>query len=69
MAEPSDSLAAQIRKLLPDLRGICGDGARPLLCFDRGGWSPDLFAHVIAAGFDLLTYRKEQPGTGIPRRR
>ena len=66
MAEPSDSLAAQIRKLLPDLRGICGDGARPLLCFDRGGWSPDLFAHVIAAGFDLLTYRKEQPGTTIP---
>ncbi len=66
MAEPSDSLAAQIRKLLPDLRGICGDGARPLLCFDRGGWSPDLFAHVIAAGFDLLTYRKEQPGKTIP---
>ena len=66
MAEPSDSLAAQIRKLLPDLRGICGDGARPLLCFDRGGWSPDLFAHVIAAGFGLLTYRKEQPGKTIP---
>ena len=66
MAEPSNSLAAQIRKLLPDLRGICGDGARPLLCFDRGGWSPDLFAHVIAAGFDLLTYRKEQPGKTIP---
>ena len=66
MAEPSDSLAAQIRKLLPDLRGICGDGARPLLCFDRGGWSPDLFAHVIAAGFGLLTYRREQPGKTIP---
>ena len=27
MAEPSDSLAAQIKKLLLDLRGICGDGA------------------------------------------
>ena len=66
MAEPSDSLAAQIRTLLPDLRGICGDAARPLLCFDRGGWSPDLFAHVIAAGFDLLTYRKEQPGKPVP---
>ena len=66
MSEPSDSLAAQIRNLLPDLRAICGPGAKPLLCFDRGGWSPDLFAHVIAAGFDLLTYRKEQPGKKIP---
>ena len=66
MAEPSDSLAAQIRALLPDLRGICGNGSKPLLCFDRGGWSPDLFAHVIAAGFDLLTYRKEQPGKPVP---
>ena len=66
MAEPSDSLAAQLRKLLPDLRRICGDGTEPLLCFDRGGWSPDLFAHVIHAGFGLLTYRKEQPGKDIP---
>jgi transposase-like protein len=66
MAEPSDSLAAQIRALLLDLRGICGNGSKPLLCFDRGGWSPDLFAHVIAAGFDLLTYRKEQPGKPVP---
>ena len=66
MAEPSTSLAAQIKKLLPDLRGICGDGARPVLCFDRGGWSPDLFAHVIAAGFGLLTYRKAAAGKDVP---
>jgi hypothetical protein len=26
--------------------------------FDRGGWSPPLFAKLLAAGFDLLTYRK-----------
>ena len=66
IAEPSDSLAAQIRKLLPDLRGICGPAAKPVLCFDRGGWSPDLFATVIAAGFDLLTYRKAEAGKDIP---
>ncbi len=28
------------------------------VCFDRGGWSPALFADITAAGFDLLTYRK-----------
>src|SRR5271170_1943846 len=36
MAEPSTSLAAQIKTLLPDLRAITGDGAKPVLCFDRG---------------------------------
>jgi transposase len=66
MAEPSESLAAQIRKLLPDLRGICGQDAGPVLCFDRGGWSPDLFAGIIAAGFGLLTYRKAAAGEDIP---
>jgi hypothetical protein len=28
------------------------------VCFDRGGWSPALFADITAAGFDLLTWRK-----------
>jgi transposase-like protein len=66
IAEPSDSLAAQIRTLLPGLRKVTGEAARPLLCFDRGGWSPDLFAAIIAAGFDLLVYRKAHPGKTIP---
>jgi transposase-like protein len=66
IAEPSASLAAQIKDLLPDLRAVCGDGTEPVLCFDRGGWSPDLFADIIAAGFGLLTYRKNQAGKDIP---
>ncbi len=66
MAEPSTSLAAQIKELLPKLREIAGPGARPVLCFDRGGWSPDLFAEIIDAGFDLLTYRKASAGEDIP---
>ena len=66
LAEPSSSLAAQIKALLPDLRAITGPDAKPVLCFDRGGWSPDLFAHVTAAGFDLLTYRKAEAGKDIP---
>jgi hypothetical protein len=66
MAQPSSSLAAQIRDLLPALRDIAGPGARPVLCFDRGGWSPALFAGITDAGFDLLTYRKNDTGTDIP---
>ena len=28
------------------------------VCFDRGGWSPALFADITEAEFDLLTWRK-----------
>jgi len=66
MAQPSSSLAAQIRDLLPALRDIAGPGARPVLCFDRGGWSPALFADITDAGFDLLAYRKNDAGKDIP---
>ena len=66
MAKPSSSLAAQIRDLLPDLRQIAGEGRKPVLCFDRGGWSPALFADITDAGFDLLTYRKNDAGKDIP---
>jgi len=66
MGEPSASLAARVKDLLPDLRWICGEHARPVLCFDRGGWSADLFAEIINAGFGLLTYRKNQAGKDIP---
>jgi transposase len=66
MAQPSSSLAAQIRDLLPALRDIAGPGAKPVLCFDRGGWSPALFADITDGGFGLLTYRKSEAGKDIP---
>ena len=65
VAEPSDSLAAELRRLLPDLRGIVGQGRRVTVCFDRGGWSPALFADITAAGFDVLTWRKG-PAPDLP---
>jgi transposase len=58
VAEPSDSLAGELRRLLPALRGIVGEGRRVTVCFDRGGWSPALFADITGAGFDVLTWRK-----------
>src|SRR6266436_4580772 len=38
VAEPSDSLAGELRRLLPQLRGIAGQGRRVTVGFDRGGW-------------------------------
>src|SRR5258706_10035769 len=65
VAEPSASLAGELKRLLPTLRQVAGDGRRVTVCFDRGGWSPALFADIIAAGFDLLTYRKG-PAPDLP---
>jgi len=65
IAEPSQSLAGQLRGLLPQLRQVVGEGRRVTVCFDRGGWSPALFADITAAGFDLLTYRKG-PAADLP---
>jgi hypothetical protein len=65
VAEPSDSLAGELRRLLPDLRAIVGQGRRVTVCFDRGGWSPALFADITGAGFDLLTWRKG-PAPDLP---
>ena len=64
-AEPSESLAGELKRLLPDLRQVAGDGRRVTVCFDRGGWSPALFADITAAGFDLLTWRKG-PAPDLP---
>jgi transposase len=58
MAAPGASLAMELRRLLPDLRRTVGDDRRVLVGFDRGGWSPALFAHMDAQGFDVLTWRK-----------
>jgi transposase-like protein len=65
IAEPSDSLAGELRRLLPDLRQVAGEGRRVTVCFDRGGWSPALFADILTAGFDLLTWRKG-PAPDLP---
>jgi len=57
-AAPSQSLAAELRRTLPDLRAIVGPERRCTVVFDRGGYSAAVFAEIVAAGFDLLTYYK-----------
>jgi len=51
---------AALTKALPRLLGEVRDlvERRVTVVFDRGGWSPKLFATMIKDGFDLLTYRK-----------
>ena len=60
------SMVDEIRELLPELRRLVGD-RRLTIVFDRGGWSPQFFAEMVAAGFDFLTYRKS-PLLPEPRR-
>ncbi|MDJ0358441.1 putative transposase [Paenarthrobacter sp. PH39-S1] len=62
MAEPGTALTKELRTLLPTLRNIIGDERRVLVGFDRGGWSPALFQHMEASGFDVLTWRKGKTG-------
>ena len=57
-AAPSQSLAAELARLLPELRALIGPDRRCTVVFDRGGYSPQVFVEIIAAGFDLLTYFK-----------
>ena len=55
---PGASLTGELRAVVGKIRALVGPAARPTICFDRGGWSPKLFAELDLAGFDILTYRK-----------
>src|SRR5665648_705095 len=57
-AAPSASLAAELARLLPDLRAMIGPRRPCTVVFDRGGYSPAVFTEILSAGFDLLTYYK-----------
>ena len=61
-AEANAGLTKVLPTLLTELRALLGE-RRATVVFDRGGWSPRLFATIIAGGFDILTYRKGR----IPR--
>jgi len=66
-AEANAGLVKMLPGLLAQVRGLVGH-RRVTVVFDRGGFSPKLFQQIIAAGFDLLTYRKGRH-LRIPRSR
>ena len=57
-AEANAAITKMLPVVLKEARTILGPRRRLTIIFDRGGWSPKLFAKLIAEGFDLITYRK-----------
>ena len=57
-AEFNEGLVQMLPVLLKEIRALVGPRRRITVVFDRGGWSPKLFAKLIKARFDILTYRK-----------
>jgi len=57
-SEVNAKLTQVLEPILADVRRLVGDQRRMTVVFDRGGFSPKLFARLIATGFDVLTYRK-----------
>jgi len=57
-SEVNAKLTQVLEPILADVRRLVGDGRRMTVIFDRGGFSPKLFARLIDAGFDVITYRK-----------
>jgi hypothetical protein len=55
--EVDAALTKAMPRLLREVREMVGE-RRVTIVFDRGGWSPKLFAAMIKDGFDVLTYRK-----------
>jgi len=66
-AEANAGMVKMLPLVLGEVRTLM-PGRRITIVFDRGGWSPKLFAAVIASGFDILTYRKGR-FPRVPRRK
>jgi len=57
-APANEGLTKMMKPVIEEVKLVVGD-RRPMIVFDRGGWSKELFRMLMAEGFDLLTYRKE----------
>lgn len=56
-SEMNESLTQVMEPILSDVKALIGD-RRPIVIFDRGGYSPKLFVRLVKLGFDVMTYRK-----------
>ena len=56
-AQANAGLVKMLPGILAQVRPLVGK-RRVTVVFDRGGYSPKLFQQILAADFDLLTYRK-----------
>lgn len=58
-SEMNEGLTQVLHPILEDVKQLIGE-RRPTVIFDRGGFSPKLFARLDKLGFDVMTYRKGQ---------
>jgi transposase len=56
-SEMNEGLTQVLEPILADMKAMIGD-RRAVAVFDRGGFSPKLFARLDKQGFDVMTYRK-----------
>lgn len=56
-SEMNEALTQVLEPILIEVKQLVGD-RRPVVIFDRGGFSPKLFARLNELGFDVMTYRK-----------
>jgi len=57
-AEANAAMTKMLPVVLKEVRAVLGPRRRLTIVFDRGGWSPKLFATVISERFDIISYRK-----------
>jgi len=57
-AEANAAMTKMLPVVLKEVRTVLGPRRRLTIVFDRGGWSPKLFATVISEGFDIISYRQ-----------
>jgi prepilin-type processing-associated H-X9-DG protein len=57
-AQANASMVKMLPVVLKEVRALLGPERRVTIVFDRGGWSPQLFAKLLAENFDIMTYRK-----------
>ncbi len=57
-APANEGLVKMLPSVLEEAQSLIGEHRALTVVFDRGGWSPKLFAQLIKQGMDIITYRK-----------
>jgi len=57
-APANEGLVKMLPSILQEAKSLIGENRPLTVVFDRGGWSPKLFAKLIKQGIDIITYRK-----------
>ncbi len=67
-SELNAGLTKMLVPVLEEVADLVPKGRKLTVVFDRGGYSPALFARIVKKGFDLITYRKGTPDPVDPKK-